>query len=264
MSIDAVIKRVSEGGDLLANLALIVPATWQTSKEVFRDWRNGALVQGVNTANLGIYRIVNGEVVFDLLSREGNLFVDERFRKSAYWGILRNDFFILPEEMRAHVMDAIKGGHTVSVRYSGLRTMTEGCGDHYCYVESGEGNTVEGEKLSTGVYDMSNPGDGKKIFLLRENVVKSQLKRNKEGLVARACYIYGNRDFFAIYLDIDYYGAVRGVRRVAESDARKPEDKYVTSFNTLLSNPQEAAQKMTPDIAAGITRLLTAYNKRNR
>ncbi|HLC46855.1 MAG TPA: hypothetical protein VJI75_03880, partial [Candidatus Nanoarchaeia archaeon] len=169
----------------------------------------------------GIYRIVNGEVVFDLLGREGNLFVDERFRKDAYEGILSNDFFVLPEEMRAHVMDAINGGHTVSVRYSGLRTMTKGCGDHYCYVESGEGNTDEDKKLFTGVYDMSNPGDGKKIFLLREKVVRSQLKKNKEGLVARACYLDYDHDFLAGDRGIGYYGsAVRGVSRVAEGDAR--------------------------------------------
>ena len=221
MSIDAVVERVSEGGNLLASLALIEPGTWQISQEVFRDWQNGARVEGVNTANLGIYRLVDGEVVFDLLGREGNLFVDERFRKDAYEGILSNDFFVLPEEMRAHVMDAINGGHTVSVRYSGLRTMTKGCGDHYCYVESGEGNTVEGEKLFTGVYGRSNPGDGKKIFLLREKVVRSQLKKNKEGLVARACYLGNFHDFGAIDRSINFYGsAVRGVSRVAEGDAR--------------------------------------------
>ena len=93
-TIDAVVERVSEGGNLLASLALIEPGTWQISQEVFRDWQNGARVEGVTTANLGIYRIVNGEVVFDLLGREGNLFVDERFRKDTYKGILSNDLFI--------------------------------------------------------------------------------------------------------------------------------------------------------------------------
>src|SRR3989344_7289359 len=220
-TIDAVVERVSEGGNLLANLALIEPGTWQTSQEVFRDWQNGVPVQGVNTANLGIYRLVDGEVVFDLLGREGNLFVDERFRKSAYEGILSNDFFVLPEEMRAHVMDAIKGGHTVSVQYSGLRTMTNGCGDSYCYVESGEGNTDEDKKLFTGVYDAGNPGDGRKVFLLREKVVRSQLKKNKEGLVARACYLLDDQYFDADDWGIfNYDGAVRGVSRVAEGDAR--------------------------------------------
>ena len=70
MSIDAVVERVSEGGNLLASLALIEPGTWQISQEVFRDWQNGARVEGVNTANLGIYRLVDGEVVFDLLGRK--------------------------------------------------------------------------------------------------------------------------------------------------------------------------------------------------
>src|SRR3989344_8487193 len=213
-TIDAVVERVSEGGNLLANLALIVPATWQTSQEVFRDWQRGAPVHGVNTANLGIYRIVNGEVVFDLLGREGNLFVDERFRKDTYKGILSNDFFVLPEEMGAHVMDAIKGGHAVSVRYSGLKTVTT-CGYHHCYVESGEGNTDEDKKLFTGVYDLENPGEGKKIFLLREKVVKSQLKKNKDEFIARACYLDDGHNFCAYVRYVnDYDCAVRGVSRV--------------------------------------------------
>ena len=256
MSIDAVVERVSEGGNLLASLALIEPGTWQTSQEVFRDWQNGAPVQGVNTANLGIYRIVNGEVVFDLLGREGNLFVDERFRKDTYKGILSNDLFVLPEEMRAHVMDTIKGGHTVSVRYSGLRTMTKGCGDHYCYVKSGEGNTDGDKKLFTGVYGLENPGEGKKIFLLREKVVKSQLKKNKDEFIARACCFYGNRDFLAIYLDIDYYGAVRGARRkvVAEGDAQK--DKVMGAYQTLIATPPHELTKL---MVEGLSKLVTNY-----
>ena len=193
--------------------------------------------------------------MFDLLGREGNLFVDERFRKSAYDGILRNDFFILPEEMRAHVMDAIKGGHTVSVQYSGLRTMTNGCGDYYCYVESGEGNTDEDKKLFTGVYGRSNPGDGKQIFLLREKVVRSQLKKNKEGLVARACYLGGDQ-YFGAY-DRNFYicnGAVRGVSRVAEGDAQK--DKVMGAYQTLIATPPHELTKL---MVEGLSKLVTNY-----
>lgn len=39
MTIDSVVERVADGGNLLRNLNLIDISTWQTASEVFADWK---------------------------------------------------------------------------------------------------------------------------------------------------------------------------------------------------------------------------------
>ena len=71
--LEAVVKRaerISEGGNLLANLKLLDSIdTWETSQEVFKAWRDVASIEGVSTANMGIYRLEGDDVVFDLFLR---------------------------------------------------------------------------------------------------------------------------------------------------------------------------------------------------
>src|SRR3989338_8014682 len=102
-SIEGIIERVSEGGNLLVNLVLIDINTWQTSQEVWKAWQSGVKAEGVNTANMGIYRLVDNEVVFDLLGKQGNLFMDDRFQEDTYNGILQYDFFLLPYAMKQQI-----------------------------------------------------------------------------------------------------------------------------------------------------------------
>ena len=215
-SIEGIIERVSESENLLANLALIDINTWQTSQEVWNAWQSGVKAEGVNTANMGIYRLVDGEVVFDFLGKQGNLFMDDRFQKDTYNGILRNDFFLLPYAMKQHVMSAINGNASLTVRYSGLRLETKNCNENYCFIESSGSNTDEEKKLFNGVYGVENPGNGKKIYLLRQNVVEAQLKDKPTELIARACYLINDHNFVAEDRFINSYdSAVRGVRRVS-------------------------------------------------
>ncbi len=210
MTLDAVVRRVADGGNLLANLALINPKTWQTSQEVFRDWNNGALVEGMNTANMGIYRIVNGEPVFDLLSREGNPFIDEKFRKDVYQYILDNIFFFPQTEMKKHIMTAIHAGASVTVHYSKLRVKTDGCSSNHGYVEVDGSNNDEENKLFKGVYGTENLG-GKRVYILRKEVVGAQLHGDAAELIVRACYFLSNQYFLAIDRDfLKYFSAVRG------------------------------------------------------
>ncbi len=245
MTLDAVVERVNDGRNLLANLALIDLSTWQTSQEVFADWQKGAPVEGVNTANMGIYRLVNGEPVFNLLDRKGNPFLDERFREDAYHSILDNDFFFPSKAMKEHILAAINAGHSATMRYSGLRVKTKGCGANYGYVEVDGENTREEEKLFVAVYGTKNPGNGKKVYLLREDVVKRQLEgKKKDDVIVRACYFYYSQSFNANDRYINNGdSAVRGVRRgnVAEGDGQKvpgaPQEMDVTSaYNLVLSN----------------------------
>ena len=54
----------------------------------------------------------------------------------------------------------------------------------------------------------------KKVYLLRENVVKEQLRDRNDDFIARACYLDYGQDFGAGGGDIDdYSSAVRGVRK---------------------------------------------------
>lgn len=249
------VERIAEGKNLLENILLLEPLTWQTSQEVFRDWQAGAKVIGVNTANLGIYRLIDGEPVFDLLPREGNLFLDDRFRQRVYDGIISQDFFVLPEDMLEHVMSAINTGKAVEVPYSGLNLITEGCNPNYGYVKVSKGNTPAEETLISGVYGVKNPGHGKRVYLLRPNVVKKALKKNPQGAVARACYFSGSQDFDAIGRGIgSISSAVRGVRlvEVAGGDARK---KYDAAYNLII----QQSDMLRPQQAAGLANVVAAY-----
>ena len=211
-SIDKVVERVTEGGNLLANLARIDGSTWETSQQVYDAWQKGAAVEGVNTNDMAIYRLVDGEVVFNLLGPEGNLFVPEGFRADTYNGILQNEFFMPQGDMKDHVMSAVDGGASLEINYSGLNIKTDGCAESYCFIEFDGNNTDEENKLFSGVYGVENPGDGKRIYLLRENIVKAQLSERPDDLVARACCLYGDQDFDASDWDfLDYGSAVRGV-----------------------------------------------------
>ena len=211
-TIDKVVERVSEGRNLLGNLALIDVNTWETSQEVYKAWQSGVAVKGVNTANLAVYRFVDGKVVFNLLGHEGNPFVEERFRKDVYNGILLNEFFMPQGEMKEHVMAAINAGQSVEINYSGLNTKTEDCSESYCFIEFNGNNPDEEKRLFSGVYGVENIEDGKRIYLLRENIVKQQLDERPDDLVVRACYLNSYRNFNAGDRLINYhYSAVRGV-----------------------------------------------------
>ncbi len=240
MTLETTVERVSEGRNLLENLRLIDTQTWQTSQEVFRDWNNGASVIGVNTANLAVYRLVDGEVVFDLLGREENPFCDERFQEEVYNGILNNDFFSPQGAMKEHIQAAIQPDATV--RYSGLRVETKDCGPNYGYVKANKRNNNEEKKLFALVYGTENPGKGKRVYLLMEEVVKAQLHEKKDDLIADACYFNDCQDFFAYDNNfLDCFSAVCGVLQAKRAEvagqkvpcAPQETDKVRTAYATL-------------------------------
>lgn len=228
MTLNAVVgkvERVADGENLLENLGLIKLDTWQTSQEIFADWQNGAPVERVYTANLAVYRLVNGEPVFDLLGREGNPLVDERFREDAYHGILENEFFFPSGEMKEHILAAIKTSASGPVHYSGPRLSTRNHEPYYGLVDNRGGeNTDEENKLFVAVYGIEDPGYGMRVNLLREDIVKWQLNgRKKDDMIAQTSYLSINQDFGAGTKFICYsVSAVRGVRRgnVAKGDAQ--------------------------------------------
>ncbi len=216
MTIDAVVERkverVADGRNLLNNLNLINAATWETSDEVFKAWQDGAAIEGVNTANLAVYGLEDDEAVFELLGREGNPFMDESLRKDAYNGILQNEFFVPQGAMK----DEIKAAKPLvtTIRYSELTIKTDGCeSTNFGYVIFDGKNTDGDKKLFNAVYGTDNLGLGKRIYLLRKDVVEVQLKNRKDDLIVRACYFYDYQSFIANDWFIGgFSSAVRGVR----------------------------------------------------
>jgi hypothetical protein len=210
MTIESIVERVYEGGNLLANLAMIDVTTWQTSQQVYKAWQEGAAIEGVNTANLPVYKIVDDEVVFNLLGHDGNLFVDERFREAVYNGILKKGYFMLEGNMNDYVVAAIEGGKSLETKYSKLNTETDGCSPSRCFIEACKDNTDEEKKLFKGVYGFENPGNGSKIYLFRENFVRAQLNEKPDDLIVGACFFRDSFNNDDRYLNHGS-SAVRGV-----------------------------------------------------
>ncbi|PIY60654.1 hypothetical protein COY95_00645, partial [Candidatus Woesearchaeota archaeon CG_4_10_14_0_8_um_filter_47_5] len=179
---------------------LIQPGSWLTASEVFEAWQAGAPVESAATVNMAIYGLAGNEVVLYLLGKEGNLFTDERFRIEAYNNLFYNsfpstpfppEFFILPPPMKQYVLEAIHAEKSTTVRYSGLQIkLIPPLGSKeipYGYVEVGTNNTPEEKRLIQAVFGPETPGDGRKIYILRGEVIKQQLEGNPDDLIARVC-----------------------------------------------------------------------------
>jgi hypothetical protein len=226
MAIDALVD-VSQGDNFLENIALIHPETWQTALEVYglcitegRDPTN------IITANLGVYRIEKGEVVFDLLGREGNILLDETFRNQAYEGMVgSSEFFLLPQPMLNYVMEAIGKGHSTHFPYTGL-IFPENYAD--VPIIAKEDNTPEEIKLLKAVFPFEShewanrrcPAHHDFVILLRPEEVIEALQNNSGGAIAMPC-IFGENSYSEIFLGatfgsvLEHPYAVRGVPRLS-------------------------------------------------
>lgn len=225
MTLDAVVTRVA-GGNLLDNLRQINISSWQTSKEVWTIWKNCTLIEGTNTANIGIYRLVQGLPVFELLGKGGNPFVHERFREEAYQGILGNPFFFPQGEMKKNIMAAIHAGASIPVHYSQLRLKTEKCSSNHGYIEVDSSNSDEEKKLFKGVYGTERLSN-KRVYLLRKDIVEKHLRGKTDEVIMRACYFLSTQYFLAIDRDFlghfsAVYGTLRGNETQRESAIETP------------------------------------------
>jgi hypothetical protein len=260
------IERVADGKNLLENLLLIDISTWQTSKEVFAAWKAGASVEGVNTANLGVYRLIDGDIsqpAFNLIERSGNLFLDDIFREAAYKGIVQNEFFIPNGEMLKHVMAAITAGKSSQIVYSQINLETEGCNSSYGHVPVNSRNASEEKKLIGAVYGTETPGKGKQVYLLRPNIVSEVLTSNPNGIIVRACCFINDQGFSALGRGIfNAYRAVRGVRRVvAEGDGLNA-DPLQIAYQRVLTGVPNLTDPQTIELYAALhPRVIEIANK---
>jgi len=223
------------------------------------------------------YRIDSGDALIDLVDREGNLFLDDRFRKDTYTGIRDNAFFFLTPEMKKQVMDtAITPKKSAQVKYSELNVKTDNCGPAYCYIEANDDNTDGEKRLFAAAYGKENPGNGRRFYLLRENVVKAQLRGREGDMFARACYLDNDLNFSADDRDINNaYGGVRGVRRVVAAEGGAAETlgvnfselfgsqatNYGAMYDAMLKRPEDAVRALNELRAVGMREILKAYER---
>lgn len=241
-------ERVIRYECLLSNLSLIDKNTWQTSQEVYSDAQKGAFVGEVTTSNMGIYRLVNGKAVFDLLGREGHLFIDDKFKEDAYKGINENKFFFLTREMNRHVMSVINAGASTTVPYSGLNVEAAE-GTTFGSISTSNQNTDEEKKLFSAIFGTDNCGNTKIVSLLTEDVVKAQLKKRRDDLIARTCYFHDN--FYENNNLIFFYatgnGDEQGVRGVLNTAAVEMICKEEARAERMYGKPTNKSEAWKQD-----------------
>jgi hypothetical protein len=173
---------------------------WLTSSEVFKkSLEERKHIYGV-PANLGVYRLLNDEPEFHLLSKEGNLLLSPQFRDSLYWRLrsygserLLSESqnpkkLLLDAEEVKYVLSAIESGNAFNSRYSNLRFNDNS-------IEVRKDNTPEEKRLFLGAFGTKKPQKGSSITLISEEQVRQGLSDNKQGLLAMACYVNTQNDF---------------------------------------------------------------------
>jgi len=96
------------------------------------------------------------------------------------------------------------------------------------------------------------------VYVLNPEYVK---EKAKDQAVARASWLnsfVSGSVFIANGRCVDLRFGLRGVRSVAEGDARIS-DPMIEAYQTILVDPNKAVKAMTPDIATGLSNILTRY-----
>lgn len=168
--------------------------TAKTAREAHTTQQSGTPHNSVITANLGVYRVIDDAVVFALLEREGNLLFDERFQRKAYANSRRREVTHVDDVMKEFVLAAVDAKKAVEVSYSRIRLKWEA--DNFYYIESGEENTADENKLLEQVFGTTNLGSGRRVYLLPAFQVKHALREHPEDILICGCYAE-NTYFFA-------------------------------------------------------------------
>ena len=236
------VERVNDAIGLIGNLRLIDPQTWLTSQELVALWADkdkGTVIDSANTANMSVYRIVDGKVILNFFEKKGNLFLESQYRDEVAKIIIQgNDKSggtnsILEGNMLAYVNEAIKEGHTVEIPYSGLRLRPFGT-DAVLDIRQGLNNADE-QRLIQAVYGEVVPKDMTRITLMGETDIKEILKGNEDKALVRACFMNKNLFFLAGDPTIhDKNSAVYGVRSHMQNG-----NMITDAYNLVLGNLRE-------------------------
>lgn len=149
--------------------------------------------------------------------------------------------------------------------------------DEFSYFEINTGkpdklNPVQ-RKMAERVYGQGNDfslntdmlkGEGNisstKIYVLDPEYVKQHAKDG--NAISRACglHLFGDVSIFCAYgRDVSLHGALRGVRREAAEGGTPEIGSIARAYHTILQNPTQALNGMTPEIASGLSGLVTQY-----
>jgi hypothetical protein len=228
------------------------------------------------TADFPLYHVEGDEVVLYLARGKDNL-IFKNLEDATQQLINTNNYTPNKEEAE----NVIKQETTLKVRLSQLNLIKDN--DEFSHFEI---DTADYDKLNTDerafaerVYGqgqefvknmemLNKAGKGKvNVYVLNQDYVKSHAKEN--DFVARAGGLDGfDRDsrFGAVVRNVgNSYLSVRGVRRSVKEapegrSAPKIEaDPIAEAYHTLLKKCEEAAEKMTPKIAADVSNILTVY-----
>jgi len=195
--------------------------------------------------------------------------------------LIRTGNYILPNEKRGEIDAVIKAEDTLKVKLSDLRLRGDDNVLRYFEIDTAnyDGLNEHQRRVAERVYGSGNEFvENMKMF--NENGIRTTriyflnpdyVKRNapKDGALARASRLngFGNDSrFYANNRIVDSRSGLRGVRNVvAEGDAPKVEaDPIEQAYQTLLRDPKLAVGKMNPNIAAGVSSVLTMYlNQQN-
>ena len=247
------------------------PNSIQHSDEITNDRRADKSLRDTWfwTADFPLYRVEDDEVMLYLARRENNL-IFQNIKEATKQLIEENNYFPKEQDIGA----VVNTENTLRINLSDLNLKRYD--NEWCYFEIdskkydklnkmqravaervyGQGNNfIENMKMfkDSGI-------NTTRIYVLNPDYVK---KQNKP--VARVCGLglfgYDAR-FSADVRNVDYPDdALRGVRNVAEGDEKIEVEK---AYEVLLSKPEESVKKMTPEIATGISNLLTNYLKQNQ
>ena len=216
------------------------------------------------TADFPMYRVEDGEAVLYFAPREHNLIF--RDIQNATSQLLGSQNYVPPKEGIEEVVAASKTRVVLKVNLSNLRLKGNENEWRYFEVDTNNLDSLNPDERAFAeiVYGQDNVGKTR-IYVLNPDYVKTQLKGKEDSAIARASrlgrFVIGSR-FNADGRFVDV--AVNGLRGVlnesAEGAAPKVEiDPFTQAYQTLLANPIKARNKMTPEIATGMSRVLTDY-----
>ena len=216
------------------------------------------------TADFPMYRVEDGEAVLYFAPREHNLIF--RDIQNATSQLLGSQNYVPPKEGIEEVVAASKTRVVLKVNLSNLRLKGNENEWRYFEVDTNNLDSLNPDERAFAeiVYGQDNVGKTR-IYVLNPDYVKTQLKGKEDSAIARASrlgrFVIGS-SFNADGRFVDV--AVNGLRGVlkesAEGAAPKVEiDPFTQAYQTLLANPIKARNKMTPEIATGMSRVLTDY-----
>ena len=250
-------------GPLVEVVPQFVPGTWRTSAELTTERRDNAAL-GNNwfwTANFSLYRVEGNDEVLYFGGREANPIFNNL--EAATTQLVRDYNYRPNQESVDAVVQSVTSGHTLRVKLSDLAL--QGTDEEWRYFEI---NTTNYDRtlnptqraFAEHVYEQGDDFVKNMAMLKTAKITKTRIEvlnpeyvreNAKGGALARACYLDNNLNFGAVGRGILVYGgAVRGVPLA---------NPYTTAYTTLLTNPQAAAQSMTPAIVDGIENIVRLY-----